>query len=154
MRRADDAADLVAALHLVIDLGQDISSRTVAGAIGFLEQLPPAAIERLVSPEQPRRRDLLAAGAGDAPGRVEKGVVRLPAVASEPAVEALTNPVNRTEQDAALAKNVRLVLEFEGCLEGAGGAETDCPSQGVVGRLAVDVLMDGKAAIDPGTIDF
>src|SRR6266481_2538122 len=61
--------------------------------------------------------------------------------------------MNRTEQDAAFAENVGLVLEFERRLEGAGGAEPDRPGQGIVGRLPVGVLMDGEAAIDPGAVD-
>src|SRR5271163_1753682 len=101
MRRADHAADLVAALHFVIDLGKDVRSGPVAGAIGFFEELAAALVERLIGPEQTRRRYLLADGAGDAPGRVEKGVVGLSAMSAVPPVEALTNPVNRTEQDAA-----------------------------------------------------
>src|ERR1700757_4708403 len=109
MRRADHAADLVAALHLLIDLGKDVGSGPVAGAISFFEQLPAALVERLVGPEKTRRRYLLADCAGDAPGRVEKGVVRLSAMSAEPAVEALTDPVNRTEQDPAFTEDVRLV---------------------------------------------
>src|ERR1700741_5132341 len=112
MRRADHAADLVAALHLLIDLGKDVRSGPVAGAISFFEELPAALVERLVGPEKTCRRYLLADGAGDAPGRVEKGIVRRSALPTVPAVEALTDAVNRTEQDAAFAENVRLVLEF------------------------------------------
>src|SRR5262245_20810417 len=77
MRRADDAADLVAALHLLIDFGKDVGSWAIAGAIGFLEELPTALVERLVGSEQPCCRDLLANGAGDASGRVEESVVLL-----------------------------------------------------------------------------
>src|ERR1700741_2317304 len=154
MRRADHTANFVAALHLVIDLAKDIRSRTVAGAISLFEELPAALVERLVDPEKTCSRYLFADGAGDAPGRVEKGVIRLSAMSAEPAVEALADPVNRTEQDAAFAGNVRLVLEFERRLEGTGRTETDGPCQGIVGRLAVDVLMHSKAAINPGAVDL
>src|SRR6516162_6706388 len=109
MRGADDATDLVCPLLLEINNGEDIRRGTIAGAIGLLEELPPARVERLVGPEHPRRRDLLADGAGDAPRRVEKGVVLLASLGAKPAVEALTDPVNSAEQDAALAENVRLV---------------------------------------------
>src|SRR5215472_5167658 len=112
MRRADDATDLVAALYLLIDFGKDVSSRAVAGAIGFLEELAPALVKRLIGPEQSRRRDLFADCAGDAPGRDEEGIVLLAALRTEPTVEALTDSVDRAEQNAALAEDVRLVLEF------------------------------------------
>ena len=106
MRRADNAADLVASLHLLIDLGQDVRRGPITSAIGFFEELLPALVERLVGPEQPRRRVLLADGAGDASRRVEKGVVLLAALRAEPAVEALADPVNSTQQDPAFAENV------------------------------------------------
>ena len=96
---------------------------------------------------------MLADGACDALGGVEKGVVLLPPMRPEPPVEALANPVDCTEKDAALAKDVRLVFEFERRLEGAGRAEGDCPGQGVIGGLPVDVLMNGEAAINPGAVD-
>src|SRR6202035_4350137 len=112
MRRADHAADLVAPLNFVIDLGKDIRGGAVASAIGFLEKLPPAFVESLVGPEQPRCRYLLADCAGDAPSRVEESIVRLAAMGSEPAVETLADSVNGTEQNPAFAEDVRLVLEF------------------------------------------
>src|SRR6202022_1010525 len=107
----------------------------------------------LGDPEQTRRRYLLADGAGDALGRVEKGVVPVAPARAKPTVETLANPVNSAEQDTALPKNVRLVFEFERRLEGAGGAERYGPGQGVVGRLPVDVVMNREAAIDPGAVD-
>src|SRR5262244_1215822 len=101
MRRADHAADFVASLYFVINLGQDIRSRSVAGAIGLLEKLPPAFVKSLVGPEQPRCRYLLADCAGDAPGRVEESIVLLTPFGAEPTVEALADPVNGTEQNPA-----------------------------------------------------
>src|SRR4029077_7604656 len=126
---------------------------TVAGAVGLFEALSASLVERFVGPEETRRRDVFADGAGDALGRIEKGVVLFASLRPEPPVEALANPVNRAEQDAALAEDVRFVLELELRLEGAWGAEADRPGQGVIGGLAVDVLMNGEAAIDPGAVD-
>src|SRR5262249_51526064 len=131
---------------------QDVGGGAIASAVGLPEKLPSALIERFVDAKQAGRRDLLADGAGDTFGGVEERIVLLAPVRPEPAVEALANPMNRTKQDAALAENVRLVLKFQRRLEGTGRAEPDRRGQVKIGRPPVDILMDGEAAIDPGTI--
>ncbi len=153
MRRANHAADLVAAGHLVVDLGQDVGGGAVTGAIGLLEALAAVLVEPFVDAEQAPRRNLLADGAGDALGRIEKGVVLQTSLRAKPAVETLTYPVNGAQQNAALAEDVGFVFELERRLEGAGRAEGDSPGQGIIGGLPVDVLMNGEAAIDPGAVD-
>src|SRR6202011_722581 len=113
MRCADHAADLVAALHLIVDFSKNVGRWAVAGTVGLLEALSAILVELLLDPEQPRRRYLLADGAGDALGRVEKGVVPVASARAKPTVETLANPVNSAEQDARRAKKVPFVFEFE-----------------------------------------
>src|SRR6516162_8453416 len=114
----DDAADLVAGFHLVIDLVEKIGRRAVARAIGSLEDLAIGLVQRLVDAEETALRNLLADRSGDALGRIEKGVILSAPPRPIISIEALGDAVNGAQQDAALAKDVGFVFEFQRCLEG------------------------------------
>ena len=91
-------------------------------------------------------------GPGDRLGRVQEGVLAAHALADVAAVEALDDAVHGAEQDAALAVDVGLVLGLERGLEGVGRAERDRPAEREVRRAAVDVLLDGEAALMPAPL--
>ena len=91
---------------------------------------------------------------GDRLGRVQEGGLLRHPLRDVAAVEALDDPVHGAEQDAALAVDVRLVLGLQRRLEGVGRAERHRPAERVVGRLAVDVLVDGEAGVDAGAVHF
>ena len=76
------------------------------------------------------------------------------ALADVAAVEALDDAVDGAEEDAALAVDVGLELGLQRRLEGVGRADGHRPAEGDVGRAAVDVLLDGEAAVDAGAVDF
>ena len=59
-----------------------------------------------------------------------------------------------SEQDSPLPVDIRKVFLLQRGLKREGRPEGDGPSQSVVGRPVVDVLLNGDARVDPRAVDF
>ncbi len=150
----DDASDLIAAGHLIIDLQQHLKGRGVAQGINPLENFPALGIEFFIHRQDAVMGDGLADGAGDALHRVAEGLfLRHFVHGDEAAVEEFHDAVHRAEQDAAFAEDIAAVLMVKGGLEDKGSAHGHGPAQGKIGGLAVDVLLHRETAVDARAVD-
>src|SRR5207248_1390736 len=104
--------------------------------------------------EEPHGRDRPGDRSGDGFARTDERFVRIGAFGRVPAVETLDDAPHGTKEDPAFAVDVRAVLRDERRPERVRGTEADGPREGDVGRASIDVLLDGEAAIDPGSVDL
>ena len=150
----DHRADLVARGDFVVDLLQDFARGVVARRIGAAKLRLAACVQCLVHRANTAVADRLADRPGDRFHRVAERLRRIAAGGHVPAVEALDDAVNRSQQDAALAVDVRAVFHLQAGHEAERRTQRDRPAERVVGRLAVDVLLDREAGVDAGAFGF
>mmetsp|Transcript_35731 Transcript_35731/g.79489 ORF Transcript_35731/g.79489 Transcript_35731/m.79489 type:complete len:676 (+) Transcript_35731:58-2085(+) len=145
--------DLIAAGHVLVDLQADVHGGLEAGGVGLLEHLLAGIVQHVVHSNHTLGGDGLGDGASDALHALLEGLLVAHALAGVAAEQGLHHAVHGTQQNAALAVDVRLVLRLQGGGEGEGSAHTNGPAEGNVTSSASGILLDGEGAVDAGAVD-